>query len=61
THRYTQARDFPNASLVIDSMGEPDEPFNVAYGDTHEATFLDTKLLDTLLVKRNTPSSSAAA
>ncbi len=32
THYFTQGNDFEDASLVVDSLGEPDQPFNVATG-----------------------------
>ncbi len=32
THRYTQARHFPGAALVVDGLGEPDAPCTVTAG-----------------------------
>ena len=52
THRFTRNHDFPNAELVIDSIGEPDDPFAVAAGETYGHQYLDLELLDTLLLKQ---------
>lgn len=33
THRYTRARAFPGAALVVDGLGEPDAPCTVVSGE----------------------------
>lgn len=38
---YTEAEDFTGASLVLDQMGEPDDPCHVLWGDREEKTVLD--------------------
>ncbi len=43
-NNYTRNQDFSGAELVIDSLGEPDEPFTVLSGDVGEATYFDLAL-----------------
>ena len=43
-NNYTRNQDFSGAELVIDSLGEPDEPFTVLSGDAGEATCFDLAL-----------------
>lgn len=50
THRFTQHHDFEYAKLVIDSMGEPDDPFTVAAGDAYGHHYLGIELLEELLL-----------
>lgn len=45
---YTHDHDFTGAALVLDNMGEPDQPFQVIAGDSHGASFVDMKLLESL-------------
>ena len=44
---YTRDHDFTGASIVLDQMGEPDQPFTVIAGDAG-----DSNCLDMALVKR---------
>ncbi len=46
---YTRSLDFSGAKLVIDSLGEPDRPFQVLSGDVGEATHFDLNLARQLL------------
>lgn len=41
---YTRHHDFTGAVLVIDALGEPDEPFTVVAGDAGDATYFDLAL-----------------
>lgn len=45
---YTKDHDFSGASLVLDQLGEPDQPFSVLQGDSHGASFVDLALLKQL-------------
>jgi beta-phosphoglucomutase-like phosphatase (HAD superfamily) len=42
---YTRDQDFPGALLVLDHLGEPDQPFTVLAGNAGEATYVDIALL----------------
>jgi len=48
-HRMTAENFFHNSSLVLDSMGEPEQPFNVLSGNAFDHRFLNLLLLDKLL------------
>ena len=52
THRFTRHHDFEYAELVIDSMGEPGDPFTVAAGDAYGHHYLGIELLDELLLNQ---------
>jgi len=41
----TRHHDFTGAALVVDHLGEPDQPFEVLAGDAGGATFVDVALL----------------
>jgi HAD superfamily hydrolase (TIGR01509 family) len=41
---YTQNQDFPEAALVLDHLGEPDQPFTAIAGDPGNATYFDIAL-----------------
>lgn len=41
----TRNQDFSGAALVIDQLGEPEQPFDVLAGDAHGATLVDVALL----------------
>ena len=49
THFFTRNHHFPQASLVIDQLGEPDRPFKVTAGDAHGAHFVTVDLMDKIL------------
>lgn len=49
THRFTEHHDFTGASLVLDQLGSPAEPFQVQSGNSHGASYVDVALLDALL------------
>jgi HAD superfamily hydrolase (TIGR01509 family) len=42
---YTHDHNFSGAALVLDSMGEPNAPFEVLAGDAGQHTYLDVPLL----------------
>ncbi len=48
THFFTRRHHFPNAALVVDSIGEPDQPFTVIKGDAGAHTMVDCDLLERL-------------
>ncbi|MDH5572106.1 MAG: HAD family hydrolase [Gammaproteobacteria bacterium] len=55
TNVYTHDHDFTNAVLVIDNMGEPEQPFNVLAGDknlVNGSTCLDVDLVTRLFKRR---------
>ncbi|MCT7982261.1 HAD family hydrolase [Laspinema sp. A4] len=43
-NNYTRNQDFSGAELVLNSLGEPDEPFTVLSGNVGEATYFDLAL-----------------
>ncbi len=45
---YTRNHDFTAACIVLDQMGEADNPFSVISGETPDATFLDCDLVSRL-------------
>lgn len=49
THRYTQARHFPGATLVTDGFGEPDAPCTVSVGSLAGERCVTVALLRYLL------------
>ncbi|NNL99153.1 MAG: HAD-IA family hydrolase [Gammaproteobacteria bacterium] len=52
-HYYTRHCHFPQAAVVIDSMGNPAEPFRLLAGDAHGHDYLDLALIDELLGERS--------
>jgi beta-phosphoglucomutase-like phosphatase (HAD superfamily) len=42
---YTKDHDFSEASIVLDQMGEPNQPFSVIAGDSGKASFLNCDLV----------------
>lgn len=42
---YTKDHDFSDASIVLDQMGEPEQPFSVIAGDSGNASFLSCDLV----------------
>ncbi|HIK27980.1 MAG: HAD family hydrolase [Oscillatoriaceae bacterium SKW80] len=51
---YTQNQDFTGASLVIDCLGEPGQPFRVLAGNSGAATYVNLELLQQLLLLQPT-------
>jgi HAD superfamily hydrolase (TIGR01509 family) len=45
-NHYTRDHDFTGAALVLDQMGEPDEPFTVLSGDSYGHTYLNLELVN---------------
>ena len=48
TSTYTRAQDFGNAPLVLDSLGEPDQPAQVIAGTLAPHPYVDLEALDRL-------------
>lgn len=42
---YTEGQDFTGACLVVNHLGEPEQPFHVLAGDGGEGTYVDLELL----------------
>ncbi|MDH5325663.1 MAG: HAD family hydrolase [Gammaproteobacteria bacterium] len=49
TNDFTRTHNFDGAALVVDHLGEPDQPFTVAEGNTYGHTYLNLELLRHLL------------
>jgi len=45
---YTRGDDFGSARLVLDHLGEPDQPFTVLSGNAGQASYVDVALLRSL-------------
>ena len=45
---YTESHKFDDAVIVLNSFGEPDQPFSVISGDAHGKTYLDIELVKQL-------------
>lgn len=45
---YTRNQDFAGAALVLNHLGEPEEPFTVIAGDAGDTSYLNLKLLHRL-------------
>lgn len=60
THPFTSDHAFDGAALVVDSMGEPDAPFDVQSGDALGHHFVDCRLIDALLERRAGAHGAAA-
>lgn len=52
THRFTRDQAFPDAALVVDSVGEPDAPFKLAAGNAFGHQWVNLALIDALLLER---------
>jgi HAD superfamily hydrolase (TIGR01509 family) len=48
---YTQDQDFSEAILVLNHLGEPEQPFSVLAGDAGDVTYLDMALVHRLHAK----------
>jgi HAD superfamily hydrolase (TIGR01509 family) len=48
TNGYTRADDFSGATLVVDGLGEPGEPFSAQMDEQHGRDFVDLELLRAL-------------
>lgn len=49
THAFTTDNDFNGASLVLNQLGEPDDPFTIGSGIAGDSTFVDIALLEKLI------------
>ena len=45
---YTHDHDFSGALLVLDNLGEPDQPFSVLQGSVNKHSYVDIALLEAL-------------
>jgi HAD superfamily hydrolase (TIGR01509 family) len=61
THFYTRQHEFADAALVLDSLGEPDQPFTAVGGDPRGATHVDLALLRRIVRTQNTTSQALVA
>lgn len=52
-NNYTDTQDFTGADLVIDHLGEPDQPFQVLQGETPEKTYCDVAVAAALLSRKS--------
>ncbi len=59
THYFTRHHHFPNAALVVDSLGEAKWPPRVLSGDLRGHDYVDLALLDRLLTERDVAARSA--
>ncbi|MBE9562086.1 MAG: HAD-IA family hydrolase [Proteobacteria bacterium] len=50
-NNYTRNEDFNGAMLILDNLGEPNQPFTVLDGDVGSSTFVDINLLKYCLNK----------
>ena len=50
---YTQGHDFDGAALILDCLGEPEQPFEVLGGTVNAATHMDIELVHWLHQNRN--------
>ena len=48
-HEFTIDNDFTGASLVVDQLGEPDQPFRIIAGNAHGKNNVDVDLLQHIL------------
>ena len=48
---YTQDDDFPGASIVLDKMGDADDPFTVLSGDAYSHTYVTVDMLRDLFAR----------
>lgn len=48
-NEYTQNQDFSEAILVLNHLGEPNQPFTVLAGDAGDASYLNIALVRHLL------------
>lgn len=49
THQYTAKSDFTGASIVTDSLGEPDQPLTIQAGYDCRQSYIDTAVLDDIV------------
>jgi HAD superfamily hydrolase (TIGR01509 family) len=49
THAFTINDDFKGAQLILDQLGEPDQPFSAIAGNVHGAHYVDTALLEKIV------------
>lgn len=56
----TRSQDFSQALLVVDHLGEPDQPLTVLSGPVDEVTYIDLELLRKLWAKDNLERTAPA-
>jgi HAD superfamily hydrolase (TIGR01509 family) len=49
THQFTRKHDFTGASLIVNRLGSPENPFTILRGDAHGASFVDARLMECIL------------
>ena len=50
THTFTENDDFTDASLVLNHLGEPNNPFEISQGITTSQTCVDLELINEILM-----------
>jgi HAD superfamily hydrolase (TIGR01509 family) len=58
THAYTIDNDFTGASLVLNHLGEPDNPFTVSQGIVDNKTYVDIDLLNKIISRKEIKSKN---
>ena len=48
-NEYTKNQDFTGATLVLNHLGEPEQPFTVIFGDGKGKTYVDINFIDDIL------------
>ncbi len=48
TNSYTREHNFDGACIVLDDLGEPDQPFTVSHGDAYSYNFVNINMLEAL-------------
>jgi len=53
THSLTLDNNFTGASLIVDQLGEPDNPFIISAGNSYATNYVDIGLLEKILLDKN--------
>ena len=53
THAFTRSDNFEHASIVLDQLGDPGQPFKVISGNAHGAQYVDIQLLENIMAEEN--------
>lgn len=57
-HNFTVKNDFSGASLVVDSLGEVDEPFQVLQGNSYGHEYVDIRLIRALVSEHSSQTEN---
>ena len=58
THTFTIDNNFNDASLVLDQLGEPGQPFSIITGNAYGKSYVDVALLKKILLEDNTDQTN---